>query len=278
MVNPTVQTRAARRPATTAARPRRTDGEATRQAILEAAARCLRAQGYANLSLRDIARDAGVNHALINYHFQGRQQLVLAVLDDANRRLLDRQARMYEQPVRASEKWQRACEFYREDLESGFVRLLMELMGASFTDAALRREFVPRMLAWHRVVESAVEAFVRETKLDLPVSTRAVSAWICWFWMGMEAGMTLGIEEADGHQQEALAAVASLLRRVERAHDASSASAPGRSKTAARKGTGKSAANGAAKGATNGAANGARTKPRRVAGQPPARKRGRTAA
>ena len=193
----------------------RIDGESTRMSILQSARRRLCEGGYAHLNVRDIARDAGVNHALIGYHFGGKQQLVLAVLDDANKQLLGRQARMYNDTASASQKWQQACDFYEDDLQSGFVRLLMELMGASFTDEALRGEFLPRLLAWHELVEAAVTDFIQQSDLNLPVSARAISAWIRWFWTGMEAGMALGITEQQGHQREALEAVAVLLRAVE---------------------------------------------------------------
>ena len=218
MDNPAVQpkrnaTLRRRRPA--GAKGARIDGVTTRALIVQAARRRLVDQGYANLNVRDIANDAGVNHALIGYHFHGKQQLVMAVLDSANTELLERQARMYQAKASARQKWKQACDFYREDLDSGFVRLLMELMGASFHDEALRREFVPRLLSWHRLVETAVAEFIEGSGLDLPVSARAISAWIGWFWTGMEASMALGIPEEQGHQKEALDAVATLLRRVE---------------------------------------------------------------
>ncbi len=193
----------------------RTDGAATRGLILQAARRRLIDEGYANLSVRGIAADAGVNHALIGYHFQGKQQLVMAVLDEANARLLERQARMYDTADSASEQWQQACAFYDEDLASGFVKLLMELMGASFHDDALRKEFTPRLLAWQRLIEEAVDRFLSDTGLELPISARAISAGITWFWTGMEASMALGIDENEGHQREALAAMATLLQRAE---------------------------------------------------------------
>jgi AcrR family transcriptional regulator len=206
------------------ASPGRVDGATTRAAILRAARDRLVEVGYANLNVRDIAREAGVNHALIGYHFHGKQQLVLAVLDEANRQLLDRQERMYQGTTSASRQWQQACDFYEEDLSSGFVRLLMELMGASFHDHELRREFVPRISQWHRLVEEAVKQFIADSGLDLPVSAEAIAAWIVWFWTGMEASMMLGIDEKAGHQREALEAVATLLRQVE-----------GRTKTPARR-------------------------------------------
>ncbi|RYF15843.1 MAG: TetR/AcrR family transcriptional regulator [Comamonadaceae bacterium] len=197
------------------ARGPRTDGANTRTLILDAARRRLIEQGYASLNVRDIARDAGVNHALIGYHFNGKQQLVLAVLDEVNTRLLERQSRMYAEPARASQKWRQACGFYEEDLQSGYVKLVMELMGASFHDEALRREFTPRLLAWQSLIEGAVDSFIAESGVQLPVSARAISAWITWFWMGMEASMALGIPEEQGHQREALDAMAKLLRGAE---------------------------------------------------------------
>src|SRR4029450_12650781 len=70
----------------------------TRAKILDAAFRRLATEGYAALSVREIAKDAGVNHALINYHFRTKEQLVIAVLDAANQRLLARQSTMYPGP------------------------------------------------------------------------------------------------------------------------------------------------------------------------------------
>ena len=101
MVKPIDQTKVTLAAPAKRLRSARTDGASTRTLILEATRRRLVEQGYANLNVRDIAADAGVNHALIGYHFGGKQPLVLAVLDEANARLLERQAGMYAKPSRA---------------------------------------------------------------------------------------------------------------------------------------------------------------------------------
>ena len=124
----------------------------TKAKILEAAFRRLAREGYAALSMREIAKDAGVNHALINYHYRSKDQLVIAVLDAANRQLLERQHRMYREPGGFAEKWAAAREFYEGDLASGFVRVQAELWAASFSNAGLREKFLPRVLAWKQVV------------------------------------------------------------------------------------------------------------------------------
>src|SRR5438445_618735 len=132
----------------------------TKAKILDAAYRRLARQGYAALSTREIARDAGVNHALINYHFRTKDQLVIAVLDEANRQLLARQQQMYRGPGGFAEKWAQARRFYETDLASGFVRLQAELWAAGMSNAELREKFRPRIRAWKQVVLGGVrEAF-----------------------------------------------------------------------------------------------------------------------
>ena len=110
----------------------------TRQRILDATFRRLVSEGYAALSVREIAKDAGVNHALINYHFGSKDQLVIDVLDTVNQRLLSRQASMYESGGGFAQKWASARRFYEDDLASGFVRLQAELWAASLSNPGLR--------------------------------------------------------------------------------------------------------------------------------------------
>src|SRR5262252_5884778 len=120
----------------------------TKAKILDAAFRRLATEGYAALSIREIARDAGVNHALINYHFRTKDQLVIEVLDEANRRLLARQQQMYRGPGGFAAKWAEARRFYESDLASGFVRVQAELWAAAMSNAGLREKFQPRIRAW----------------------------------------------------------------------------------------------------------------------------------
>jgi len=67
----------------------------TAERILKAAHRRLAADGYARLNMRNVAAEAEVNHAMIHYYFGSKDQLVIAVLDAANRCLIERQTQMY---------------------------------------------------------------------------------------------------------------------------------------------------------------------------------------
>lgn len=186
----------------------------TKARILEAAFQRLAREGYASLSVREIARDAGVNYALINYHFESKDKLVIAVLDEANRRLLERQARMYQSRGSVAEKWAQARRFYENDLASGFVRVLMELYAASMSNAALRAEFQPRMNAWFELVAQAVRDALDHHGLQLPVSAEVIGCWISNFWMGMELATLTGTGSPELHRQ-ALDAFEALLRQLD---------------------------------------------------------------
>lgn len=198
------------------------DGDATRtrERILNATFRRLVSEGYAALSVREIAKDAGVNHALINYHFRTKDQLVIDVLDALNQRLLSRQASMYGSGDSFAQKWASARRFYEDDLASGFVRLQAELWAASLSNAGLREKFLPRLLAWKKLVLGAVrealEAFeATGKKLPPPLTPEVVACWISEFWLGMEFADLLGVKQEQIQHRAALDAIQWLLESLD---------------------------------------------------------------
>lgn len=191
----------------------------TEAKILAAAFRRLAQEGYAALSIREIAKDAGVNHALINYHFGSKDQLVIAVLDDANRQLLERQQRMYKGAAGFAEKWADARRFYEADLASGFVRVQAELWAASFSNAALREKFLPRILAWKEVVLGGVREALETAEqcgveLPRPFNAEVIASLISEFWIGMEFA-DLITSERQLHHRATLDAIEQLLERLD---------------------------------------------------------------
>src|SRR3954471_10561188 len=99
-------------------------GEGTKARILDGARDLLVEQGYSGTSTRAVAERAETQLSLVHYHFGGKQQLLVAVLERENETLLDRQRELYAQPVPLSEKWRVACSFLDEDIRSGYVRVL----------------------------------------------------------------------------------------------------------------------------------------------------------
>jgi TetR/AcrR family transcriptional regulator len=58
------------------------DPEATRKALLAAARHLFSERGFDGVSIDEVAEEAGVNKALISYHFGGKRALYLAVLQE----------------------------------------------------------------------------------------------------------------------------------------------------------------------------------------------------
>src|SRR6187431_2342586 len=110
----------------------------TAVALLEAAKKILRQHGYAGLSTRAVAEAAGVPLSQIHYHFGSKQGLVLALFEYLNAQLLDRQNALFRDGgLKISEQWDKACDYLDVDIASGYVRVLQELIAASWADAAV---------------------------------------------------------------------------------------------------------------------------------------------
>lgn len=54
--------------------------EAKRAFLIEQATACLAEKGYANVSLRDIAKESGVSLGILHYYFASKEELLLSVI------------------------------------------------------------------------------------------------------------------------------------------------------------------------------------------------------
>ncbi|HEX7096699.1 MAG TPA: TetR/AcrR family transcriptional regulator, partial [Acidimicrobiales bacterium] len=68
----------------------RSDGQVTRARVLDAAIECILETGYYEASSNAIARHAGVTWGTLQHQFGTRQGLLLEVIDDRWRRLVER--------------------------------------------------------------------------------------------------------------------------------------------------------------------------------------------
>jgi AcrR family transcriptional regulator len=101
--------------------------------ILAAARARLLADGYAGLSTRKVAEEAEVPVSQLNYHFGSKQGLILALFEEENERRLARQTRMYGQDLPLWQRYEQACDLLEDDLDSGYVRVLQELIAAGWS-------------------------------------------------------------------------------------------------------------------------------------------------
>ena len=121
--------------------------------ILRAAKESLLERGYAQLSTRSIAETAAVPLSQIHYHFGSKQDLVLAILEDENRRLLERQEEMYHRELPLWKRWEQACDYLEEDLDSGYVRVLQEMTAVGWSNQEVAAAVRESLKGWFDLLE-----------------------------------------------------------------------------------------------------------------------------
>lgn len=186
----------------------------TRAAILAAARDRLLAEGYANLSTRMVAEAAEVPLSQIHYHFGSRRQLILAVLDAENERLLERQREMFDAPDPLWVRWEMACDFLDADVESGYVRILQEMIVAGWSDPDVAGPVREMLGGWFRLLADVARR-EQERGTDLGGFTpEEIAALMGTPFLGAEELILLGVPEGSLPIRSALRKVGVLLRRV----------------------------------------------------------------
>jgi AcrR family transcriptional regulator len=187
----------------------------TEVALLQAAERCLQRHGLAGLSTRKVAEEAGMPLSQIHYHLGSKRGLLLALLEHQNQKLLGRQEAMYARPLPLWERWLQACDYLDQDLASGYVRVLQEMIAAGWSDPALAAEAQRILRGWYRLLtQVSTEAAARLGGLG-PLVPAEAAALAGMLFMGAEAMILLGFEEAELPARAALRKVGELLKRLE---------------------------------------------------------------
>ncbi len=193
----------------------RADGASTRADLLGAAAQVISDHGYSGLSTRLVAEAADVPLSQIHYHFGSKLDLVLAVLEEQNHLLLERQRAMFSSDIPLWKQWAQACDFLEDDLRSGYVRLLQEMIAAGWSDDRIASAVRTQLQGWHGLLgDVARRATERVGGLGLftaeEYATLAFSAFL-----GTEQVILLGFGEEAMPARSALRKIGDLLRRVE---------------------------------------------------------------
>jgi AcrR family transcriptional regulator len=188
----------------------------TSTSLLEAAKKVLRQNGYAGLSTRDVADAAGVPLSQIHYHFGSKQRMVLALFEYLNAQLLDRQNALFHDPtLKLSEQWDRACDYLDDDIASGYVRVLQELIAASWADAEVAKVIRAGLLIWFDLLTELARKAERELGGVGPFSAQEVAALIGCVFIGAESLHLLGAEKKGVPMRQALRRFGHLIRMAE---------------------------------------------------------------
>jgi AcrR family transcriptional regulator len=193
----------------------RRDGADTRATILAAARSALLQDGYAKLSTRRVAEVADVPLSQIHYHFGSKQQLILAVLEGENARLLERQAGMYSGPEPLWRQWERACDFLEADLESGYVRILQEMIAAGWSDPEVATAVRGMLGGWFGLLAAVAQREDERVGGLGPFTPAEIAALMGLPFIGAESTILLGFPETEMPTRSALRKIGVVIRRLE---------------------------------------------------------------
>jgi AcrR family transcriptional regulator len=187
----------------------------TATSILEAARRCLLAEGFAATSTRKVASEAGVPLSQVHYHFGSKNGLMIAMLEAEDLRRLSRQQAMYSTHEALWKRYEQACDFFEDDLESGYVRMLQEMIAAGWSTPAIAEKVREMQQGWFDLLtEVTTEAAGRFGGLG-PFEPREIATLIGCAFIGGEAEILLGFDRHRMPVRTALRRVGQLIRRLE---------------------------------------------------------------
>jgi AcrR family transcriptional regulator len=189
--------------------------QGTRARILAAAKGVLLDVGYAHLSTRGIAEAAGVPLSQIHYHFGSKQNLMLALLDLENRMRLDRQAAMYEADKPLWEQWLQACDFFDDDLESGYVRVLMEMTAAGWSNPEIAEVVSAQVQGWFDLLAEVAQRAAKRFGSLSPFTAEELAALAGLPFLGAETVVLLGLDDSKIAGRPALRKIGELLRALD---------------------------------------------------------------
>src|SRR5215469_16270588 len=146
-----------------AGKARREQSAEVRTALVSAAIDALRETGYAGASAREIAGRAGCSQAQVFYHFGSVNDLLLAALDEVSSRRMAAYRGLLAEATSATALAAAARRIFTDDLDAGYVRVLVEMITAAHAVPGLGDQVAERLAPWRELTEQAVRSALRRS-------------------------------------------------------------------------------------------------------------------
>lgn len=182
--------------------------ERARSRIIDAAIVALKREGFAGASARAIAGIGGFSQSLIFYHFDSVSDLLLAALDRTSALRMERYRQAVESATSLPDLVRVARDIYREDLDSGHITVLAEMIVGSSADKELGPKVTARIEPWIHFTEETVTRILSASPLQALVPVRDVAFAIVSLYLGIEL---LSHVSGDSSRADGLFAAASAL-------------------------------------------------------------------
>jgi AcrR family transcriptional regulator len=169
----------------------------TRERVAAAALESLKRNGYAGSSTRAIAAIGGFNPALIFYYFESLDDLLVAALAESSGERLEK----YRDAVAEAGSLERLldllAQIYRDDVASGHIRVVSELVGASVSRPELAAPVVALMEPWLELAEATTTRVLAGSPLCELAEPRDLALAAVTFYLGANLLTHLVPQHAD---------------------------------------------------------------------------------
>lgn len=127
------------------------------KALLDAAERLLERDGFIGVSTRKVAKEAGINPALVHYYFDSIEDLCAHVISRFSEDLIERQRQIFTSDSTLAKQWRLATEPLRSNVGRRRMKVWFELSAMAVNQPALLRRMVEINAEWRRIIRDAVE-------------------------------------------------------------------------------------------------------------------------
>ena len=172
---------------------------AAEEALLDAAERVLVDAGYAAITTRRLAEEAGVNHGLVHYYFGSVENLLVRTLERFTERLIGRQREMYAADLPFLEKWRTAMRYLVSE-DVAYEKVWLELQALAWNQPDVREHLARVNAEWRAVLTEAFEQPHRELGVEMPLET--LVSLVMTFNLGIMVERLGGIETGHGELLE----------------------------------------------------------------------------
>ena len=169
---------------------------AAEEALLDAAERLLVEVGYAGITTRRLAEEAGVNHGLVHYYFGSNENLLVRALERFTERLIARQRDLYESDLPFIEKWRIAMRYLTSD-DVTYEKIWLELQALGWNHPELRERLGHVNDEWRTVLLDAFDQPRRDFGIEMPLE--ALVSLVITFNLGIMLERLGGIDT--GHRE-----------------------------------------------------------------------------
>lgn len=186
----------------------------TKEKLLEGALRTLTEQGIAKTSARTVAATAGVNQALVFYHFGSVDELLAA----ACRYGTEQRVALYRERLATVSSLAGLLEFGREmheqEREAGHVAVLGQLLAGAQTQPSLARATAAGLALWIEEIEKVLVRVLTATPLGEFADPHGLARAVAASFVGIE--LYEGVDpDGAGSGLDALEQLAALVSAVE---------------------------------------------------------------